>query len=271
MTTFYEWQEAPKAEFAVIGDPIAHSWSPQMHHAAYLDLHLPYRYHAIRVPLSEFNEALSHLRKLGYIGVNVTTPLKEAAYHWAKEIEPHSKKYKALNTLNLQKRAGTNTDAPGFIQTLKNLNLAPSSNVLLLGAGGSAQALARALTDEGFQLFIFNRTYEHAKQMLHELQIKATLLAKPVLDDIYMVINATTTSLGQSTLLLPWDKAPKSCVAYDLMYSKKPTPFLKSAAQTGKRTYDGKQLLVEQGALSFEWWLHLKAPKGTMFDSIQDD
>lgn len=265
MKTFYEWQKAPKGEFAVIGDPISHSWSPQIHHAAYHALHLPYRYHAIRVPLSEFNEALLYLQMLGYIGVNVTSPLKEAAFQWAVEIELDAIQYKALNTLHLHQKKGTNTDAPGFMKTLECLSVPAGSNVLILGAGGSAKTLAKVLAREGFGIFIFNRTYEHAKQMVHELEISAVILTQPSLKDMQLVIHACSS---QNTLSLSWENAPESCIAYDLQYQSNPTSFLLDAAHAGQKIYDGKALLVEQAALSFEWWLQLPAPRKIMSDAI---
>ena len=115
----FEWRTAPHGDYAVVGDPISHSLSPLIHAAAYQSHGLEYRYHAIRVPLEEFADALAHLTNIGYRGLNVTVPLKEAAFEWCQSFEAESEQFHSINTLRLADRRGLNTDAPAFISTLK--------------------------------------------------------------------------------------------------------------------------------------------------------
>ena len=131
------WRDAPGADFAVLGDPVGHSRSPKMHEAAYRALGLKHTYVAVRVCAEELPEALDHLAKKGYRGVNLTVSLKEAGARWALHPDEFVKRVGSANTLNLLERTATNTDAPGFIDTLPPLAVWPPSRVLVLGAGGT--------------------------------------------------------------------------------------------------------------------------------------
>jgi len=157
-----DWPDAMPTDFAVIGDPVAHSWSPRMMAAAFGALGLPWHYGAIRVPLGEFEAAVSHLADLGVRGVNITVPLKEAAFAWARDIDAASQSLGALNTLDLQNGRGTNTDAPGFLDLLDRFAPKGGRALLLLGAGGTARALAPVLLAAGWTVRIANRTRARA-------------------------------------------------------------------------------------------------------------
>ena len=148
MSGGYPWREAPEAEFAVIGDPVGHSLSPRMHAAAYQALGLSYRYLAIHVLPGEVGQALARMESLGYQGVNVTVPHKEEALAWAKDSEPLARRVRAANTLRLADKACINTDAPGFLDTLSEFHPEPRT-AIILGAGGSARAIAVALMGAG--------------------------------------------------------------------------------------------------------------------------
>jgi shikimate dehydrogenase len=239
-----------------------------MHHAAYTAMNLPYSYVAIRAPAEEWVQAVQHLTSLGYKGLNVTVPLKVHAYHWAEHIDLNAQKYGALNTLDLVQKRGTNTDVPGFLDTLKELEVNPPGPVLLLGAGGSARALAKALADEGYELAVYNRTYSKACALVEELQICAQVLEKPELLSAKLLLNTTSVGLFSQKLAIDWDVFPKEAVAYDLAYSPQPTPFLQEAQKVGLKTVDGKALLVAQGARSLEWWLGCVVPREAMLQAI---
>ncbi len=266
MREVYEWRDAPAAEFAVIGDPVGHSLSPAMHHAAFKALGLPYRYVAVRVGTGEVAAALDHLAASGYQGVNVTVPHKQESILWCREVDPFVARVGAANTLQLatpRERSCINTDAPGFLATLPE----EPKSVLLLGAGGSARSLAAALADKGCHLRIFNRTRERAVQMVAELGIAAEILESPDLREADLILNTTSTSLKGESLNLRWSQAKSGALAYDLVYGE--TPFLRDAAAAGLRTTDGLPLLVAQGALSFEWWLGIEAPREVMMEAAR--
>lgn len=268
MTGVFEWRDAPQADFAVIGDPVAHSLSPRMHSAALQAMGLALKYVAVRVPSGEVAQALEHLAGLGYMGVNCTVPLKAEALVACRTAEPFARRVGAVNTVRLPSLEGTNTDGPGFLDTLGYLGLSPGCRVLLLGAGGSARAIAAALSDSGYSLRIWNRTPERAQAMVEELHLAAELDRVPDPKGCQLLVNTTSASLRGAELSLDWGRVDPDAVAYDLMYGEAPTPFLVRAARCGLRTIDGRPLLAAQGARSLEWWLGAKAPRRVLLLSL---
>jgi shikimate dehydrogenase len=267
---WFEWREAPQADFAVIGDPIAHSLSPRMHQAAYQALDLPYRYVALRVPPGEVAAALHELAHRGCRGVNVTVPLKEEALAWCEEAEPFARRANAVNTVCLPTRKGTNTDGPGFLDTLADLGVKPG-NALVLGAGGSARAVALALVGAGFSVRIYNRTKSRAEALAAELAPDAAALDEADPAGAALIVNATSVGVlkepSQPALPVVWDRAEPKAVAYDLFYGSE-TSFLRAARERGLQTTDGLPMLIAQGARAFEWWLNLAAPREAMRDAL---
>jgi shikimate dehydrogenase len=261
-----EWREAPEAEFAVIGDPVSHSLSPKMHGAAFAALGLSHRYVSIRVARGEVREALAVLRSHGYLGVNVTIPHKEEAFEAVQTTDDFAICCRAVNTIRLADMEGTNTDGSGFLDTVEG-QIDPGATVLLLGAGGSARAIALALTQGGYNLRIFNRTAERARLLVSELGIDAAVVDTPTVEDAQLIVNATSASLAQESLPIDWRAAPPSALAYDLVYGS--TPFLTSAGEAGLRVMDGTELLVAQGARSLAFWLGLEAPRDVMLEAIR--
>jgi shikimate dehydrogenase len=264
MNVAYEWRDAPGAEFAVIGDPIAHSRSPQMHQAAYDALGLPYRYVAIRVPAGEVAAALDHLTSLGYQGVNVTVPHKAEVVAWAKEADEWVQWIGVANTVNLLEGSVTNTDCMGFMDTIEPFGLEAGSSSLILGAGGSARAVAAVLPNAGFEVAIWNRTPSRAKELADEFGLLA--VSTPTAD-FDLLINTTSAGLHGEQLPIDWSCVKEGALAYDLVYGD--TPFLQEAAARGMKTLDGRALLAAQGARSFEWWLGMAPPPGVMLEAIQ--
>ncbi|MBX3117905.1 MAG: shikimate dehydrogenase [Fimbriimonadaceae bacterium] len=269
MPQTYPWQEAPKADFAVIGDPVSHSLSPQMHEAAYRALELPYKYVAIRVPPHEVGMALQHLSGLGYVGANITVPHKEEVLLWTGSVDSFAKRVRAANTVHMAARQAINTDGPGFMDTLNDLNVNQNSRVLVLGAGGSARSIVTALLDAGYSVGLWNRTYARAQAMLDEFDLEATLHESIDLEGYDVVVNATASGIADDDLGIDWSKANKSAIAYDLYYANGLTPYLNSASAAGLKCIDGRHLLVAQGARSFEWWLDKQAPREAMMNAIR--
>ncbi|MFQ3588181.1 MAG: shikimate dehydrogenase [Fimbriimonadaceae bacterium] len=271
--TVYPWREAPPAEFAVIGDPIAHSRSPVMQTAGLRSVGRQDRYVAVHVPRGEVHQALDHLADRGYRGVNVTVPHKEAALAWADSADGFTRRIGAANTIDLAKRSATNTDAPGFLDTLKRLEVAPPGPVLILGAGGSARALAPALAEAGFDLLLWNRTRSKAESIRDELAPRAKILSQPDPAGCALVVNATSASLqGDENLEIDWPstRAFLPPIAYDLVYGAIPTAFLNSARAAGWRTVDGRHMLVAQGARSLSWWIGVEPDQAAMLAALED-
>lgn len=264
--SWYEWRDAPEGDFAVLGDPVGHSLSPMMHSAAYSDLGLEFNYVAIRVELSEFDRALDHLVALGYRGVNVTVPLKESAFEWCESLDGGAWRYGAVNTIRLENRAGMNTDVPGFLSVLRAHSVEPGSRVLVLGAGGSARAVIRGLLDEGYLVRGWNRTRAKLVAVVEGLDVE--IVSEPDFRRCGAVVNATSASLSGFDLPVEWSQAEDGCLAFDLAYGEEMSPFLRGALGRGLPVTDGVPMLVEQGALAFEWWLGRPAPRAAMLRSV---
>ena len=288
-TEVFPWREAPPGDYAVIGDPIAHTKSPAMHHEAYEVLGLDLKYRAIHVPVGEVPQALEHLRSLGYRGVNVTVPHKAAALAWAKEPDLFAREAGAANTLNLITGAATNSDGTGFRFPLTTLRPTPR-RTLLLGAGGSASTVLLSLPTRS-EIAIWNRNPERAHRLLRDTierlelrsgdapaQIRDSLgrrvektaeellavrrarfarvevLPQPSLAGFDLIVNATPASLRGEDLGLDWSQAEPNATAYELAYGVDDAPFLSGARRAGLRTIDGRDMLARQGAIALTWW-----------------
>lgn len=262
----FDWREAPEAEYAVIGDPVGHSLSPRMHMAAFKERGLAHRYVAIKVPKLELPEAVARLAMRGYQGLNVTVPLKEGIIGLLEAFDEPVRRIGAANTLDLTRMAATNTDAPGFLETIEPLGLPSDAPVLVLGAGGSAKAVVYALLQKEYSVLIHNRTREKALALAEETG--AEMVDAIDLGQARLIVNATSASLSGHDLGLDWQYAHPDAVAYDLSYASGPTPFIREARRAGLRTLDGLRLLVAQGALSFEWWFGVPAPRCAMMSAV---
>lgn len=248
------WRHAPAATYAVLGDPVGHSWSPALHSAALTAMGRTETYVALQVPLEEFDEALDSLHAQGYFGVNCTVPLKEAAHRWATSYVDSSDRFGAINTLRLSDHTGLNTDVPGFFETLDQLGIEHPGPILMLGAGGTARSLLIGLVGRGFDVRLFNRTRAKAEALRDEIGIEFEILSDPVISDEVMVLNATSAGLSGESLAIDWSRARREIVAYDLLYAAEPTPFLRDAVGQGIRGIDGRHMLVAQAALALEFW-----------------
>ena len=262
----YSWRDAPKADFAVLGDPVKHSLSPKMHAAAYSSLGIPASYVAIEVDSDEFDEGIERLIGLGYQGVNVTIPHKNAAFRWAAHTDESSRKLQVSNTLRFSDRSAVNTDVPGFLKSLPG----HARRALVLGAGGSARAVVYALARQGTDVALWNRTQSRAEELVANIGLEIEITPAPSLMNYDLVVNTTSTGLTGDQLPLDWEGVePGSLLAYDLAYGDGPTPFLAEAAARRIAGMDGRRMLMEQGAFAFEYWFDCPAPREAMWEAIQ--
>ena len=258
----------------VLGWPVAHSRSPAMHRAAFAALGLEdWSYQLLPVPPALLVETVRSLGGAGFVGANVTVPHKEAALALADEATPSARAIGAANTLSIAADgtiSAENTDAPGVLDTLADLGRDPSgATALVLGAGGSARAVAWALREAGAAVAVWNRTSERARRLAEDLGIRAVIAAEPA--DI--LVNATTVGLDKcsgdsedrlTSLPLAVDDLREYACLVDLVYSERPTELLLAARQRGLETVDGLEILVRQGARSFTSWTGRGAPLAAM-------
>jgi shikimate dehydrogenase len=248
----------------VVGWPVAHSRSPAMHNAALREVGLGgWRYQALPVPPELFAETAAALPGSGFRGVNVTIPHKQAALALATAPAPRARAIGAANTLIFEageEIRADNTDAPGLIEALP---VAPAGRTaLVLGAGGSARAVVWALLDAGAaEVRIWNRTPERAPAEgaeAAELLVNCTASGLDPREDPF-----ATLPVGAD------DLARYECVV-DLVYRETETPLVQAARALDVAVVDGREVLVRQGALSFELFTGRPAPIGVMRRAAAD-
>lgn len=259
---FFEWRSAPAAEFAVIGNPINHSMSPQMFEAAFKHQHLSFKYHRILVPENEFEQALDHLAQLGYVGLNVTLPLKELAYAWAGTLEIEAESAKAANCVRLLDCAAHNTDIAGIKSIFNKQKIAGKSG-LILGYGGAAKGAISALSAE-YDLTLWARN----PLIANEIPQNVKFLTHLSFSGFDFIINATSAFRTGPGFPMPISEAKMDAVIIDLDYSTTgETPFLLNFPEEMTKI-DGRSMLVKQGALAFRWWTDIELNEAVMMGAL---
>ncbi|MDY0056639.1 MAG: shikimate dehydrogenase [Methyloversatilis sp.] len=256
--------------YAVIGNPIAHSKSPAIHAAFAAQTAQDLSYEALLAPLDGFADAVAAFRAGGGRGMNITVPFKEEAFRMANRLTERAKLAQAVNTLSFEdgEIKGDNTDGVGLVRDLEHLGCElAGARVLLLGAGGAVRGVVAPLLQTGVsRLFIANRTIERAEKLIGDFAdllvygMPHTLVAGGWADATKnapydVVINATSASLSDEAPPLPAGLYAPDSLAYDMVYGRGLTAYLKQAREQGAaRLADGLGMLVEQAAEAFALW-----------------
>jgi shikimate dehydrogenase len=240
----------------VAGWPVAHSRSPAMHNAALeaVGLHR-WRYQLLPLPPELFAETVRALPGVGFAGINVTIPHKEAALALADEATATARAIGAANTLTFGPDGAVhadNTDAPGLIAALGDER---PRTAVVLGAGGSARAVVHALASSDVAVSLWNRNPARARSLAGEFGVEA-VQDLPRAD---LLINCTSVGLADPSstfkdLPLQADALGEYACVVDLVYRAGGTGLQREARRRGSRVIDGVEVLVHQGALSFERW-----------------
>ncbi len=250
----------------VAGWPVAHSRSPAMFAPALRELGLDWLYAALPLPPERFAETASALAGSGYRGINVTMPHKRAAHDLADERTPAATAIGAANTLTYEdgRIEADNTDAGGFLDALGD---EPAGmRCLVLGAGGSARAVAWALRDAGAaEVAVWSRTPERAASLAADLALVHA--ERPRGADL--IVNCTPVGLEplaerDAVAAVALGDVDPPATFFDLVYASEPTPLTRWAHGGGSRTVDGLEMLVRQGARSLERWTGRAAPLDAM-------
>jgi len=264
---------------AIIGDPVEHSLSPVMHNAAFKELKLNLVYVAFTVTRNELKEAISGARILGFRGLNVTMPHKNAVMKYLDETDSTAKSIGAVNTiLNDKGRlVGFNTDGIGAMRALKENGVSPEGKkLLLLGAGGAGKAIAFQAAQEVAELVVLNRTSEKAEMLAEVLRKEfgkkvrggsfSSELLKEEMKDADILVNATSVGMHPDVnrSLVPRTLLRPDLSVMDIVYSPLETKLVMDAKAVGARVVSGLEMLVYQGAVSFEIWTNQPAPVEVM-------
>ena len=281
---------SPPARLAVIGLPVAHSRSPQMHNPALQAAGIEAQYVRVEVPIGRVAESFSHFAAQGFFGVNITIPHKLEALQAVEFLDPLAEHLGTVNTLAIRDGRfwGFNTDGPGFLRSLhESLGTSPSGlRIAVLGAGGGAgRAVAIQCALAGCEaLTLINRDPTKLPELCAQVRQFApacsltclphtdeTLAQLPAAADL--IINATSLGMRESDphLLEAKQLASHRPLIYDMVYRQGgPTALVAAALQVGCAVADGMELLLHQGALSFEHWFGRPAPLEIMRNALRN-
>lgn len=265
----------PPGRLVLLGHPVAHSLSPALHNAALRYVGLPIRYEAIDVAPSALGDAVARLVAARAAG-NVTIPHKEAFANRCARVDAVAQRVAAVNTFRVAddgELEGTNTDVGGFDALAREAGaLRPGARVAVLGAGGAAAAVLAALERwSGASVSLFNRTAARASALAHRFPIvqKLTSTAEEAVHDASVVVNATPLGLRDDDAFpVLIDALPQGTAVLDLVYRPGETAWVRAARKSGHAAVDGFCMLLEQGALAFEWWLGIAAPRDVMRSAL---
>ncbi len=262
--------------YGLFGEPVEHTGSPAMHNAAFEKLSLNAAYLAFRVKPSEIKQALKGIVSLNFSGINLTIPHKQICLPYLDRIDRQARLIGAANTLVVKggRLLGYNTDAPGFLKSLKqDLGQSPQGkSVFLLGAGGAGRAVAVAVAkNKAKEIILADLVLKRSRQLAINLktqfpylQVRTINLKKITGSDlggIDLFINATPLGMR------PADPLPVNSgflhpgvSIYDLVYNVSPTRLVRAARRRGLKAVNGLGMLVWQAALAFELWTGRKPP-----------
>lgn len=247
-----------RERYAVVGNPVAHSKSPQIHAEFARATGQPMEYVRIEAPLDGFERTVDAFRAQGGKGMNVTLPFKEAAFRYCRYVSARARAAQVVNTLLFSgpDPFGDTTDGVGLVTDLeRNLGFElRQKNLLLMGAGGAAQGVLQALLEAGVaRLLIVNRTVLRARGLAARFGLEACGYEELEGEGFDIVVNATSAGLANEAPRLPGSVFKPGALAYDMVYGRD-TPFLAQARAAGARVSDGLGMLVEQAAESFFLW-----------------
>ena len=278
----------PPIRLGVIGQPVAHSLSPEMQNAALAESKLKMRYARFEIAPDELRTALEFLPRLDFVGVNLTVPHKIAALELVNDLDEAARAIGAINTIKIEDGSlrGFNTDGKGFSRAIREEFAVDLRDlrILVLGAGGAARAIARQCAKENCErLVIANRDAAKAAALVDQLRSffagprvlgPVARLQSITLDEAALrfqiantdlVVNATPLGLNRH------DQPPISArllaphlMIYDTVYSSGPTALVSGAIEAGARAANGTSMLLYQGALAFEIWFDQAAPLEAM-------
>jgi shikimate dehydrogenase len=267
----------------LIGDPVGHSVSPAMHRAAFAAAGLDgWTYRARRVPPGRLEETWRELRAEGHggdgavAGLNVTIPHKESVIALVDELGPDARKAGSVNTVVMDedgRALGDSTDGAGFLAALARADGRERRRAAVLGTGGAARAVAAALRGAGSAVVVLGRNADAGQRIAKDLEVRFEPWSlgdegplRRALRGADLVANATPVGAGDlSASPLPESIAlHPGITVFDLVYRPRRTALLERAAAAGCTVVEGIEMLIEQGARSFQLWTGLAAPVDVM-------
>ena len=266
-----------------LGQPVAGNPTQYMMEKAFAAAGLDWKYLTCEVPPEKLADAVKGLRALGFKGANFTIPHKVAVVPLLDGLSPAAELMGAVNCANRvsEKLVGENTDGKGFVQSLRQFGDLAGRNVVLLGAGGAARAIAVELALGGVQrIAVVNRDAARGQALVDLLRQRTKTAAEltplngayPVPPDAHVFINATSVGLGDADARVPLaaDSLRPELIVADVIFNPPRTWLIRTAADRGCRTLDGLGMLVNQAVISFRIWTGREPDAGVMRDALEE-
>ena len=264
----------------VIGDPIEHSKSPDLHNAAFAAAGLPHVYGRVRAGVDEVGEVIAEMRRQRWLGLSVTMPDKEAVIAHLDRLTPSAELLGAVNCVmwDGDDLVGDNTDGAGLVWAIRDhLGVDVRTAIGVVGAGGAARAAMVALAEAGANsITVVNRTRSRAEAAVATTNAAVAGVARvgeaPDLTSCGIVLNATPQGMGDAGVVsLPAYVPTEGQLAYDLVYHPRVTAWMAAAEARGARTANGLSMLIGQAAVQFERWTGVKASTEAMLRAVERD
>ncbi len=278
-----------KIKLAVIGDPISHSKSPQIHTAVLEELGLDYEYECVRVQRGSLEEFISYAKEKGFRGFNVTMPHKIDIIPFLDWVDDEAKMYNSVNTVKIEdgKLYGYNTDGKGYLESIKEKGfLCEGKNIVILGAGGAAATVAmKAAASFAASVTVLNRSRERSQRLYDNIKDKTGV--EVFIDDLSteniakhckncdLLINGTP--LGMHGIEQNFDSfeffnsLKKGALVSDMIYNPPKTEFLKNAEKNGFEILNGLGMLIYQGLIADEIFLEKSIDFKDLKDKIKNN
>ena len=262
--------------YCIIGDPIDHSLSPAIHNAAFTTLGLNCSYIAFRVQEGQLKNSMDSLRAINIGGFNVTMPHKVTVLNYVDRSDKIAEMVGAANTVNNEggKFHAYNTDVVGFIEPLRQRKIDLNGfEVLILGAGGAARAVAVALSQEKgvSKINIFNRDIDRSGSLaniINKSGIEIGIISQNDVQQIAfrsnLIINTTPLGMKNEQSLIKTSSISKESIVYDIVYKPIETNLLENAKTAGAQVIYGYEMLLEQAIASFKIWFKIDPPIESM-------
>jgi len=265
--------------YGLIGYPVKHSVSPQIHNAAFKTVGINAVYLTFEVKKEFLKKALDGVKALGIKGLNVTIPHKVNVIKYLNKLTYEAKLIGAVNTILNEggKLIGFNTDYTGVLKTFETYKIdLTNKKIVLLGAGGAAKAIAFAIAEKASSLIILNRTKRKAVNLVKELNKKLKVNAlgnsltfkalKNSLKDADILINATSVGMEPNVnqTLVAKELLQKDMIVFDIIYNPLETKLLKEAREIGAKCINGVEMLIQQAAEAFKIWFKIEPPINEM-------
>lgn len=262
--------------YCLIGDPVDHSMSPAIQNAALRSAGIDAVYLPFRVSKRELKTAISGLRAAGVQGFNVTAPHKIHVISHLNKLDSTAAEVGAVNTVTVKNKrlTGFNTDGIGAVRALNEAGANLRAEVLLFGAGGAGRAIAHALAPHAKSIMLVNRTVSSAKELAQRLRKRYRVNVlhrslrgniRDLIDRADIVVNASSMGMsGRAEIPIEEEWLSSDQSVMDIVYKPLQTGLLKFAEKAGARTVNGLDMLLGQGACSFELFTGQVAPIADM-------